>query len=204
MAGVVTAIGPLGAVGWGSASGALGGFGGQGLLVLPPLSFPLPVPGGTLLLPRRRATAAALQHALVPQRRELLLDHVPHAEVVRGARRVLVGLLVPLNPIRAQPFAGPVWAGPDPPALAAEAVRIPFHPQPIIHCPQAVLAHVLTELEAPGHAAFAFGDCCCGSAAPTATHAVGAPHGGGAAATSYPPHPNSPSFLSMEWSWGGC
>ena len=157
MAGVVTSTVPLGAVGWGSAPGALGGFGGQGLLVLPPLPVPPPVPGGTLLLRRRRAAAAALQPALVPQLRELLLDHVPHGDVDRGARRVLVGLLVLLNPVRAQPFAGPVWAGPDPPALAAEAVRIPFRPQPILHCPQAVLAHVLTELEAPGHAAFALG-----------------------------------------------
>ena len=37
MAGVVTATGPLGARGWGSARGALGGFGDQGFLVLPPL-----------------------------------------------------------------------------------------------------------------------------------------------------------------------
>ena len=104
-----------------------------------------------------RRRAAALQPALVPQLRELLLDHVPHGDVDRGARRVLVGLLVFLNPVRAQPFAGPVRAGPGPPALAAEAVLIPFRPQPLLHCPQAVLAHVLAELEAPGHAAFALG-----------------------------------------------
>ena len=61
MAGVVTTIGPLGAVGWGSAPGALGGFGGQGFLVLPPLPVLPPVPGGTLLLPRRRP-AALLSH----------------------------------------------------------------------------------------------------------------------------------------------
>ena len=158
VAGVVTASGPLRAGGSGSAPGALGGFGGQGFLVLPPLSVPLPVPGGTLLLARRRtAAAAALQRARVPQLRELLLDHVPHGDVDRGARRVLVGLLVLLNPVRAQPLAGPVWAGPDAPALAAEALRIPFNPQLILHCLQAVLAHVLTELEAPGHAAFALG-----------------------------------------------
>ena len=36
VAGVVTATGPLGAGGWGSALGALGGLGGQGFLVLPP------------------------------------------------------------------------------------------------------------------------------------------------------------------------
>ena len=156
VAGVVTSTGPLGAVGWGSAPGALGGFGGQGLLVLPPLPVPPPVPGGTLLLPRRRA-AAALQPAVVPERREPLLDHVPHGDVDRGARWVLVGLLVLLNPVRAQPFAGPVRAGPGPPALAAEAVLKPFRPQPFLHCPQAVLAHVLAELEAPGHAAFALG-----------------------------------------------
>ena len=157
MAGVVTAIGPLGAVGWGSAPGALGGCGGQGFLVLPPLPVPPPVPGGKPLLPRRRAAAAALQLALVPPLRELLLDHVPHGDVDRGAPRVLVGLLVLLNPVRVQPLAGPVWAGPGPPALAAEAVLIPFRLQPFLHCPQAVLAHVLTELEAPGHAAFALG-----------------------------------------------
>ena len=156
MAGVVTAIGPLGTVGWGSAPGALGGFGSQGLLVLPPLPVPPPVPGGTLLLPRRRA-AAAQQPALVPQRRELLLDHVPHGDVDRGARRVLVGLLVLLNSVGAQPFAGPVRAGPGPPTLAAEAVLIPFRPQPFLHCLQAVLVHVLAELEAPGQAAFALG-----------------------------------------------
>ena len=142
---------------WGSAPGALGGFGGQGCLVLPPLPVPLPVPGGPLLLPRRRAAAAALQPALAPRFREVLLDHVPHGDVDRGARRVLVGLLVLLNPVGAQPFAGPVRPGPGPPALVAEAVLIPFRPQPLLHCPQALLAHVLAELEAPGHAAFALG-----------------------------------------------
>ena len=51
----------------------------------------------------------------------------------------------------------PVRPGPRPPALAAEAVLVPFRPQPLLHCPQAVLPHVLAELEAPGHAAFALG-----------------------------------------------
>ena len=60
VAGVVTATGLLGAGGWGSALGALGGFGGQGFLVLTPFPVPLPVPGGTLLVPKRRAAAAAL------------------------------------------------------------------------------------------------------------------------------------------------
>ena len=157
MAGVVTATGPLGAGGWGSAPGALGGFGGQGFLVLPPLLVPLPVPGGPLLLPRRRAAAAALQRALAPRFREVLLDHVPHGDIDRGARRVLVGLLVLLNPVGAQPFAGPVWPGPDPPAPLLEAEGKPFHPQPVFDCLQAVGTHVLAELEAPGHAAFALG-----------------------------------------------
>ena len=85
------------------------------------------------------------------------LDHVPYRDVDRGARRVLVGVLVLLNPVRAQPFAGPVRAGPDPPALLAEAVGVSFHPQPVFHCLQAVGAHILAELEAPGHAAFALG-----------------------------------------------
>ena len=156
MAGVVTTIGPLGTGGWGSALGALGLFGGQGLLVLPPLPVPLPVPGGPLLLPRRGA-AAALQPALAPLFREVLFDHVPHGDIDRGARRVLVGVLVLLNPVGAQPFAGPVRPGPGPPALAAEAVLVPFRPQPPLHCPQAVLPHVLAELEAPGHAPFALG-----------------------------------------------
>ena len=88
---MVTAIDPLGTGGWGSALGALTGFGGQGFLVLPPLPVPLPVPGGPLLLPRRRAVAAALQPALAPRFREVLLDHVPHGDVDRGARRVLLG-----------------------------------------------------------------------------------------------------------------
>ena len=157
MAGVVTATGPLGAGGWGSALGALGGFGGQGFLVLPPFLVPLLVPGGSLLLPRRRAAAAALQRALVPRLRELLFDHVPHGDVYRGVRRVLLGVLVLLNPVKAQPFAWSVRAGPDPPALLAEAVGIPFHPQPVFHCLQAVGAHILVELEAPGHANFALG-----------------------------------------------
>ena len=156
VAGVMTTVGPLGTGGWGSAPGALGGFGGQGLLVLPPLLVPLPVPGGPLLLPRRGA-AAALQPALAPRFREVLFDHVPHGDIDRGARRVLVGVLVVLNPVGAQPFAGPVRPGPGPPALAAEAVLVPFRPQPLLHCPQAVLPHVLAELEAPGHAAFALG-----------------------------------------------
>ena len=157
VAGVVISTSPLGAVGWGSAPGALGGFGSQGCLVLPPLRVPLPVPGRPLLLPRRRAAAAAPQRALVPRFREVLLDHVPHGDINRGARRVLVGLLVLLNPVGAQPFAGPVWPGPDPPAPLLEAEGKPFHPQPVLDCLQAVGAHVLTELEAPGHAAFALG-----------------------------------------------
>ena len=134
---VVTTTGPLGAAGWGSALGALGGFGGQGLLVLPPLPVSLPVPGGPLLLPRKRAAAAALQRALAP--------------------RVLVRLLVLLNPVGAQPFAGPVWPRPNPPAPLAEAEGKPFHPQPVFGRLQAVGAHVLAELKAPGHAAFALG-----------------------------------------------
>ena len=88
---------------------------------------------------------------------ELLFDHVPYRDVDRGARRVLVGVLILINPVGAQPFAGPVRAGPDPPALLVEAVGVSFHPQPVCHCLQAVIAHVLGELEAPGHAAFALG-----------------------------------------------
>ena len=53
VASVVTATGPLGAGGWGSALGlvlrSLGGFGGQGFLVLPPFLVPLLVPGRSLL-----------------------------------------------------------------------------------------------------------------------------------------------------------
>ena len=120
MAGVVTATGLLGAGGWGSALGGLGRFGGQGFLVLSPFLVPLLVPGRLLLLPRRCAAAAALQRVLVPRLRELLFDHVPHGDVDRGARRVLVGVLVLLNPVRAKPFAGSVRAGQDPPALLAE------------------------------------------------------------------------------------
>ena len=157
VAGVVAATGPLGAGGWGSAPGGLGGFGSQGFLVLPPLPVPPPVPGGPLLLTRRRTAAAALQRALGPRLRDFPFDHVPHGDVDRGARRVLVGLLVLLDPVGAQPFAGPVWPGPDPSAPRAEAVGIPFHPQPVFHCLQAVGAHILTELEAPGHAVFALG-----------------------------------------------
>ena len=153
----MTAIRPLGTGGRGSALGALGGFGGQGLLVPPPLPVPLPVPGGPLLLPRRRAAAATLQPALAPRLREVLLDHVPHGDVDRGARRVLVGLLVLLNPVGAQPFAGPVRPGPGPPAPLLEAEGKRFHPQPVLHGLQAVGAHVRAELEAPGHAAFALG-----------------------------------------------
>ena len=82
---LVTATGPLGAGGWGSALGALGGFGGQGFLVFPPLPVPLPVPGGPLLLPRRRTAAASLQRALGPRLRLLPFDHVPHGDVDRGA-----------------------------------------------------------------------------------------------------------------------
>ena len=58
MAGVVTATVLLGAVGWGSAPCALGDFGDFDFLVVPPLPVLPPVPGGPLLLTRRRAAAA--------------------------------------------------------------------------------------------------------------------------------------------------
>ena len=129
--------------------------GATGFLVLPPFLVPLLVPGRSLLLPRGRAAVAALQHTLVPRFSELLFDHVPYRDVHRSARRVLVGVLVILNPVGAQPFAGPVRAGPAPLALLAEAGGVSFYPQPVFHCLQAVGAHILAELEAPGHAAFA-------------------------------------------------
>ena len=153
---MVTTIGPLGTGGWGSALGALGGFGSQGLLVLPPPPVPLLVPGGTLLRRRRRA-AAALQPALAPRFREVLLDHVPQGDVDRGALRVGVGVLVLLDPVGAQPFAGPVRPGPRPPAPLLVAVLVPFRPQPVLHGLQAVGGDVRAELEAPRHAAFALG-----------------------------------------------
>ena len=152
----MSTIGPLGTGGWGSALGALGGFGSQGLLVLPPPPVPLLVPGGPLLRRRRRA-AAALQPALVPRFRELLLDHVPQGDVDRGARRVGVGLLVLLNPVGTQPFPGPVRPGPRPPAPLLVAVLVPLRPQPVLHGLQAVGGDVRAELEAPGHAPFALG-----------------------------------------------
>ena len=93
----------------------------------------------------------------LPASREGLLDHVPHGGIDRGARRVLVGVLVLLNPVRAQPFAGPVRPGPGPPAPLLEAEGKSFHPQPVLLGLQAVGAHVRAELEAPGHAAFALG-----------------------------------------------
>ena len=161
LAGVVAAIGSSGAGGWGSNLGlvlrGLGGFDGQGFLVLPPFLVPPLVPGGSFLLPWKLAAVAALQRTLVPRFSELLFDHVPYRDVDRSARRVLVGVLVLLNPVRAQLFAGPVQAGPDPPALLAEAVGVSFYPQPVFHCLQAVGAHILAELEAPGDAAFALG-----------------------------------------------
>ena len=100
---------------------------------------------------------AALQRTLVPRFSELLFDHVPYRDVDRSARQVLLGVLVLINPVGAQPFAGPVRAGPDPPALLAEAVGVSFYPQQVFHCLQAVSAHILAELEAPKNAAFALG-----------------------------------------------
>ena len=69
----------------------------------------------------------------------------------------LVGLLVLLNPVGAEPFAGPVRPGPGPPPPLLEAEGKPFCPQPVLHGLQAVGGHVCAELEAPGHAAFALG-----------------------------------------------
>ena len=147
MAGVVTATGPSGAGGWGSALGlvlrGLGGFGGQGFLVLPPFLVPLLVTGRSLILPRGRAAVAALQRTLVPRFLELLFDHVPYRDVDRSARRVFVGVLIFIHPVGAQFFAGPVRAGANPPALLAEAVGVSLHPQPVFHCLQAVGAHIL-------------------------------------------------------------
>ena len=161
VAGVVTATAPWGAGAWGSALGpvlrGLGGLSGQGFLVLPPFPVQLSVPGGSLPLPGGRAAVAALQRTLIPRFSELLFDHVPYRDVDRSARRVLVGVLVLINPVWAQLFAGPVRAGPNPLALLAEAVGVSFHPQPVFHILQVVGAHILAELEAPGHAAFALG-----------------------------------------------
>ena len=84
-----------------------------------------------------------------------IMSHIGNVD--RSARRILVGVPVLINPVRAQPFAGPVRAGPNPPALVAEVVGVSFHPQQVFHCLQAVGAHIPAELEASGHAAFALG-----------------------------------------------
>ena len=78
----MTTIGPLGTEGWGSALGALGGFGGQGLLVLPPLPLPLPVPadrlsfpGDALLLPcSLRSLPGSGKLFSIMSRRETLIE----------------------------------------------------------------------------------------------------------------------------------
>ena len=198
MAGMVTATGLLGAGGWSSALAlvlrGLGGFGGQEFLVLPPFSVPPLFRGGSLLLPRGRTAVAALQRTLVPWFSELLSDHVLHRDVDRSARRVLVGVLIILNPVGAQPFAGPVRASPDSSAYVAGAVAYPStrsqFPLPAGSrrpYPRGARSSQACRLHTGG--------CCGGSAAPTPAHAVGTRHGGGAAATSCPPPASSPSAL---------
>ena len=198
-AGVVSTIGPLGTGGWGSALGALGGFGSQGLLVLPPPPVPLLVPGGPLLRRRRRA-AAALQPALAPRFRELLLDQVPHGDVDRGAptgrrwgprppqsrRAAALHRACPAGSTSSSACGGsgtrtlPPAATPPLPAGG---------PPP---CPPGARSSRACRLRTR--------DCCSGTAGPTAVRSAGAPHGGGAAATSYPLLANSPWQRGRCWS----
>ena len=96
----MTTISPLGTGGWGSALRP--GHFGASFLVLPPFRSRF-LSARTASLPRRGA-AAALQPALAPRFR--IMSH--HGDIDRGARRVLVGVLVLLNPVGAQPFAGPI------------------------------------------------------------------------------------------------
>ena len=90
-----------------------------------------------------RGRKASSTRKIKPQTSNLLFDHVPYGDVDCSTRRVLVGVLVILKPVGAQPFAAPVRAGPDPPALVAEAVGVSFCLQPVFHCLQAVSTHIL-------------------------------------------------------------
>ena len=183
MAGPMTTIGPLGTGGWGSALGALGGFGGQGLLVLPPLPVPLPVPGGPLLLPRRRA-AAALQPALAPRFREVLLDHVPHGDVDRGARRVLVWGLVLLDPVRGAALRRACPAGSRSFTASAGSGRQTLPPAASPPRPAGGRGPCPCGARSSRACRLRTGGGCGGSVGPKPTHAAGVLHGGGATATS--------------------
>ena len=202
MAGVVTATGPLGAGGWSSALGlllrALGGFGIQGFLVLPPLLVLLPVPSGSLLLPRRR-TAAALQGTLFPRFAELLFDHVPYGDDDCSARRaIFFGSRHPQSRRGAAPRRACLDRSRPSSACGGSSRRI-------------LLPAASLPLPAGGRRPYPRGDrssracrlrtggCCGGNVDPTPMHAAGTQHGGGAAATSCPPLASSSWERVPQW-----
>ena len=187
----MTTIGPLGTGGWGSALGALGGFGGQGLLVLPPLPVPLPVPGGPLLPSPETRCCCPAACARSPFR-ELPLDHVPQGDVDRGARRVHVGLLVLLNPRRDAGLRRACPAGSTSSSASAGGGTRTLPPAASPPRPAGGRGDVRAGARSSWACRLRTGGGCGGSAGPKPTHAAGVLHGGGAAATSCPLPANSP------------
>ena len=150
VAGVVTATGLLGAGGWSSAPGALGGFGGQGFLVLPPLPVPFPVPGDALLL-----LPCSLLSLPGSGKFFSIMSHMETLIVAPDGYSL--GFSSSSIPSGRSPSPGLSRRVQTLQRLWRKRKANPSSPQPVFDCLQAVGAHVLAELEAPGHAALALG-----------------------------------------------
>ena len=154
---MVTAIGPLGTGGWGSALGALGSFGGQGLLVLPPLQVPLPAPGGPLLLPRDALLLLPCSLCSLPGSGKFISIMSPMETLVEAPDGYSLGFSSSSIPSGRSPLPGLsgrvqvlqrlCWKRKANPSTRSQSSTA---------CTRSGLMSVRM-LEAPGHAAFALG-----------------------------------------------
>ena len=201
MARVVAATGPLEAGGWGSALGALGGFGGQGFLV-PATSCPASCPRRNASPSQEtrscccpaacaRSPPPGTSSGSCPTWRRCSsrpsgtrwASRPPQSRWGASLRRACLG--------GSRPSSASGGSGRR---ILPPAASLPLSAGGRGPCPRGARSSRACRLRT--------WDGCGGSAGPAPTHAEGAPHGDGAAATSCPPPANLPLFPSMDWSWG--